>query len=274
MTFLVARAYIQPRLIDNLKVQYRVIRALMLRQILLRWGRNNLGYLWLFIEPLIFIAVIVAFVSITNGNGFEKVHVQFSIVPFLFLGVSQAMIWRFVSHKCGNAFSGNIPLLEHRNIRPIDLFLSTALVEILGVTAAFVGIYGFLLILGLLELPENIPLMIFGWVLLVWFGLAYGVFFGALSGAFDFIDFAMRGINFGLYISSGVFFAVVWLPIEYRSTVLWLPMIHGTEMMRHAYYGQKLITFEDPFYFICFNILFSFMALLIARASWLEDIRE
>lgn len=268
------KAYVQPTLLDNLKVQYQVVRALMLRQILLRWGRNNLGYLWLFLEPLIMIAVIAGFIALLNQQGFEKTHNGIGALPFLFLGVSSAWTWRMVSHKCGAAFSGNIPLLEHRYIRPLDLFLAAAVIEIFGVSTAFLVIYILLMFLGLLTLPQNLPLLIMAWVLMCWFGLAFGIFFGALSGAFEFVEMVMRGVGIILYISSGVFFAVVWLPPEYHAIVLINPMIHGTEMLRHAYFGNKLETFESPSYLIAWNIGLTFIALLIARASWLEDIRE
>lgn len=268
------KTYVQPTLLDNLKVQYQVIRALMLRQILLRWGRNNFGYLWLILEPLILIAVIAGFISLVNKHGLERAHYGIEALPFLFLGVSSAWTWRNASHKCAGVFSGNIPLLEHRFIRPFDLFLAASAVEILGVSAAFVVIYAFLMFIGLLTLPQNLPLLVMAWALMCWFSFAYGIFFGAISGAFDFFDFVMRGVNILFYISSGVFFAVVWLPAEYRDIALITPMIHGTEMLRHAYFGDKLETFESPAYLIAWNVALTFLALLIARASWLEDIRE
>lgn len=271
---IVTKTYVHPTLSDNLKVQYQVIRALVLRQILLRWGRNNLGFLWMFLEPLIMISVIAGFVSLVNHQAFEKVHLGIEPIAFIFLGVSSAWTWRFVSHKCGGAFSGNIPLLEHRYIRPLDLFFSAAVVEILGVSTAFVVIYILLMFLGLLQLPQNIPLLIVAWSLMCWFALAYGIFFGAISGAFDFVDFVMRGVNVLFYIISGTFIAVAWVPPEYRDYALITPMIHGTEMLRHAYFGDKLETFEDPAYLIAWNVGLTFLALLIARASWLEDIRE
>lgn len=271
---MVSKAYAQPSLVDSLKVQYQVIRALVLRQILLRWGRNNLGYLWLILEPLIIISVIAGFVALFRKSGFEKAYTGIDVLPFMFLGLSSAWTWRFTSQKCGGAFSGNIPLLEHRFIRPIDLFLSAAIVEIIGVSAAFVVIYALLMFIGLADLPRNIPLLIIGWSLMCWFALAYGVFFGALTGAFNFFEFAMRGLSVIFYITSGVFFAVVWLPPEYRDYALMNPMIHGTEMLRHAYFGDKLETFESPPYLIAWNVVLTFLGLLIARAPWLEDIRE
>lgn len=263
-----------PSLLDNLKVQYRVIRALMLRQILLRWGRDNLGYLWLFVEPLILIVVVVGFISIFRGQTLEKAHFGLAAIPFFFLGYSQAMLWRSVSGKCGGAFAGNLPLFEHRFIRPLDVFLSTAFVEILGVTIAVLGIYVVFMMLGLISLPNSVPLMVLGWGLLIWFSLAYGILLGALSGAFEKLTLLVRGLNILFYMTSGVFFAVVWLPPKYRDMVLWVPMVHSTEMLRHAYFGDQLQTFENPSYLILCNTVLTFFALMIARAKWLEDIRE
>ena len=34
--------------------QGRIVWALLMREIQLRWGRRNLGFAWLFCEPLIF----------------------------------------------------------------------------------------------------------------------------------------------------------------------------------------------------------------------------
>ncbi|MFN5779339.1 MAG: capsule polysaccharide export ABC transporter permease, partial [Novosphingobium sp.] len=36
------------------QVQRRVIGALLLREMLTRYGRNNIGFLWLFVEPMLF----------------------------------------------------------------------------------------------------------------------------------------------------------------------------------------------------------------------------
>lgn len=42
---------IQPAFVDAFAVQARVIRALVARELLTRYGRNNIGFLWVFVEP-------------------------------------------------------------------------------------------------------------------------------------------------------------------------------------------------------------------------------
>ena len=41
-----------------LKVQLRVIGALILRELHTRYGRENVGYLWMFLEPMLLASVI------------------------------------------------------------------------------------------------------------------------------------------------------------------------------------------------------------------------
>ena len=38
----------------SLAIQSRIVRALLLREILTRFGRHNIGFLWLFVEPMLF----------------------------------------------------------------------------------------------------------------------------------------------------------------------------------------------------------------------------
>src|SRR5688572_32749976 len=43
---------------QGLRIQGRVIGALMMRELLTRYGRHNIGFLWIMVEPLLF-AVLV-----------------------------------------------------------------------------------------------------------------------------------------------------------------------------------------------------------------------
>ena len=44
---------------QSLAIQGRVINALLMREIITRYGRQNVGFLWLFIEPLLMTFFIV-----------------------------------------------------------------------------------------------------------------------------------------------------------------------------------------------------------------------
>jgi ABC-2 type transport system permease protein/capsular polysaccharide transport system permease protein len=37
----------------SFEIQRRVIGALLMREVITRFGRHNIGFLWLFVEPMI-----------------------------------------------------------------------------------------------------------------------------------------------------------------------------------------------------------------------------
>jgi ABC-type polysaccharide/polyol phosphate export permease len=49
------------RTFRGLKLQIVIVQALLLRELQTRFGRNHLGFLWLFIEPLLLAAAIGGF---------------------------------------------------------------------------------------------------------------------------------------------------------------------------------------------------------------------
>ena len=49
-------------------VQNRVIGALLMREMQQRWGRRNLGFAWLFVEPLIFAFPVLVMWSFLRGG--------------------------------------------------------------------------------------------------------------------------------------------------------------------------------------------------------------
>ena len=68
----------------------RVIGALVLRELLTRYGRNNIGFLWLFVEPMLFVMIITAVWAATRS-----IHgSQIPIVAFALTGYTSLLMWR------------------------------------------------------------------------------------------------------------------------------------------------------------------------------------
>ena len=61
----------------SFKIQLRVIYALLMREIITRYGRHNFGFMWLFLEPMLFTTGIVILWYNLKGA-----HSNISIVPF------------------------------------------------------------------------------------------------------------------------------------------------------------------------------------------------
>jgi capsular polysaccharide transport system permease protein len=58
---------------------------------------------------------------------------------------------------------------------------------------------------------------------------------------------------------------VHWLPKAAQDVVLWLPMVHGVEMIRHGYFGDLVPTYESPTYFATFNLVMTLIGLWMVR---------
>lgn len=264
----------QPSFMGSLRVQYNVVRALILREVIFRWGRRNIGFLWLFAEPLVFVLIIVAYRGYALRSGFEIAHYGINPIAFMLTGYCLMMLWRNAGNKGSDAVSASAPLLHHRNIKITDLYFSRLILEFLGVTTAFVGLMLAGCLFGLMPWPKDPFLMIVAWMLMQWFALGYGLLLGSFMALSETFGFLWRGVSLGLVFVSGTFFMVAWLPLAARDLVLWVPMIHGTEMLRHGYYGDLIQTFENPWYLIAWNLILSLLGLIAIRNPRLIDAME
>ena len=170
--------------IDSFKIQLRVIYALLMREIITRYGRHNIGFAWLFVEPMVFTVGVAALWYATksaHGN-------DLAIIPFAIIGYSTVLCWRNAASRSGNAVEANAGLLYHKNVKVIDVFLSRALLEIIGATMSFLCLSLAFGLAGYMQLPADFLYMAGGWALLMWFTIALSWVVGSLfqlSEAFD-----------------------------------------------------------------------------------------
>ena len=243
---------------ESLKIQRRVIRALLLREMITRYGRNNLGFLWLFVEPLLVTMVIALIWKFVRGSHITDIN----IVAFMITGYPMMMLWRKSSGKAIGAVSANIGLLYHRNVRVFDLLLSRIILEVASVTVAQIAIMLLFIFIGWIDLPADIFYMIIAWLLMAFFGLGLGFVLYAISCKSEVFGKVWNAMGIVFMIASGVFYFVSSLPQQAQEIVLWVPMIHGTEMFRHGYFGATVVTMENPWYLALWDIILLLVGLL------------
>ncbi len=243
-------------------IQKRVLGALLMREILTRYGRHNIGFLWLFAEPMMFTLGVTALWTIA---GLHKVS-SLPIVAFAVTGYSSVLMWRSMPSRCISAIEPNLPLLYHRNVRLIDVFLARIALEGVGTTISFVGLI--LLFRGLewLKFPEDVLLVAAGWLMLAWFGAGIALFLGALSATSELIEKLWHPAAYILFPLSGAAFLVDTLPVVAQNAVLLLPMVHGVECLRDGYFGSKVVTHYDLSYMAAWNAGLTIVGLLRLRA--------
>ncbi len=118
-----------------------------------------------------------------------------------------------------------------------------------------------------MDAPADILTALMGWLLLAWFAFALGLIVGAASERSELIERVWHIITYLLFPLSGAAFLVDWFPKSVQEYLLWIPMIHGTEMMRHGYFGAAVHTYEDPVYLIWVNSVMLLLGLALVRET-------
>ena len=242
-------------------IQTRVISALLMREIITRYGRNNIGFLWLFVEPLLVTLSILAMWTFSGAHAVSKLN----IVAFMLTGYPMMMMWRDAANRCLNAIGSNISLLYHRNVRVLDVFVSRVLLELAGSTVAFIGLMVVFISIGVIPAPANILYMMCAWFLIAWFGGALGLILGVLAERIEVFGQLWRAFSMVLVPISGAFVFVDSLPFAVQKILLWMPMVHGTEMLRHGYFGTVVRTHENPWFIVVVNIAMTFIGLVMVQ---------
>ncbi|KXU29591.1 sugar ABC transporter permease [Sphingobium sp. 22B] len=232
-------------------IQRRVIGALLLREVLTRYGRHNIGFLWLFAEPMIFTLGVTTLWTVTKATHGSSLP----IVAFAITGYSSVLLWRNMPGRCIGAIQPNLSLLFHRQVRVEDIFFSRLLLEAMGATSSFMGLSIMFIAIGWLKPPEDVAKVIEGWFMLAWFGAALAILLGALAEQSELVDKFWHPFSYLLFPLSGAAFLVDSWPVEAQKYILYLPMVHGVEFVRDGFFGSEIRAHYDVGYMATFSAI-------------------
>lgn len=240
-------------------IQRRVLGALFIREILTRFGRHNIGFLWLFVEPMLFtVGVTLLWTAFKSTHGSNL-----PITAFAVSGYSSVLLWRNMPGRCIKAIEPNLSLLYHRYVKVVDIYISRLMLEFGGATLSFIILTLLFSFMGWMDLPEDILRVAFGWIMLAWFGAALAIFLGALSEVSEVVEKVWHPISYFLLPVSGAAYLVDALPKQLQEIVLLLPLVHGTELIREGFFGSKIHAHYDMGYLGTINLVLSFFALVL-----------
>lgn len=239
-------------LLRSSAVEWRVVHALLMREILTRFGRHNIGFLWLFVEPMLFTLGVTALWTLA-----ERLHgSDLPIAAFALTGYSAVLLWRNMPGRTIGAVEPNLALMYHRNVKVMDIFLARLILEAAGATISFVVLSIVFIAVGLIEPPEDVLRVTAGWFMLTWFGFSLAVLLGALNEEYQIIEKLWHPSAYLLFPLSGAAFLVDALPPAAQEAVLYLPMVHGVEYVREGYFGSQINARYDLQYMaLCNTVL-------------------
>ncbi len=254
-------AFSLEKFFQAVKVQVRVIKALILREMITRFGRHNIGFLWMFVEPMMFSIGITVLWTYIGGHAKGVI----TAAGFALTGYSAIVVWRNCVSRTSSSIKANKALLYHRLVTIFDIAMSRALLEWAAVTVSFVTLTIIFTELSLMSLPADPLQAVMAWALLGWFVVAAGLIAVYLDERSEIFG---RVWHVAMYLTlpfTGAFSMVSWLPEEAQSILLYSPMVNAVEMLREGYFGSSVNAKYSISYLLTCNLVFTGVALLLLQ---------
>lgn len=251
---------LKPR--SSTRVMSASIRALFLRELQTRFGQYRLGYLWVFLEPLLTIGVMV----FLFGAIMQRILPGIDYVVFLINGIIPFFMFRTGVTQAMSAVRSNQGLFSYKPVRPIDAMLARNILELLLKFIAYISFSFSFLWFGYDINFSEIPELLAYWVILFVFMVAFSLIFMVLTDFSKEIEKFFSVLFLILYLLSGVLYSIHIIAPQYREYLLWNPLIHVFELMRHAVAPTyDLVPGINIGYVICWVIVTLFIGLLLYK---------
>ena len=245
------------------QTQRRVIGALLLREIHTRYGRENIGYLWLIGEPLMLAAVM----ALLHHGGNTQYGSDIRPLPFTVLGYTTFIMFRGIVNRSSGALDANAPLLYHRMVTVFDIVTARALLEAAGTFLAFAVLLALLVGVGWANAPAR-PLYLIGALALTfWYAWAHSLIITAVSHDNRTVERLIHPYSYFMIPLSGAFFQAEWIPEPYRSWLLWVPLPHIFELARYGQFRSANLHYFDFGYIAGACLVLTWLGLLTLRAT-------
>lgn len=250
------------RTLAGFAAQSRVIHALLLREMRVRFGRRPMGFAWLFLEPLLY-ASLMAGLREVAGFGFTVPGVSifvFALVSYLPFFSFRAIVGRAPQLRA------SLQLLFHAPVKLLDIVLArhaleaAAVISVMAVLVAGLSLWGN-------ALPNSIPVLVLALVLLFLFSHALGMLAGAAAVLWEAAGKIIHPVMFLSLPLSGAIIAMQHLDPAIREALLWNPQVHIHEMVREGFFGDRLQSHFDIAYVALWVAALNLLGLAALRAA-------
>ena len=257
-----ASSWNKASLVQKFLLQCRVIGALLFREMHTRYGRENIGFLWVVGEPILFCAgVTIVWTMLRDAHEHDL-----PTTAIVLTGYVPLTMWRHCLTRAVNAYMANGSLLFHRQVTPLDIILARVILEIMGALAAGFLVFLGAWLLGYMEPPKDYGMLYLGLGFHCLFSLATALLVAALSEVSELVEKSIGIISYLSLPFSGAFTMVDWLPPRWQKMILWSPSVDNIEMIREGQFGHSAHAHYDVFY----DSWMTFLLLLIGLSLTLR----
>ncbi len=243
--------------------RFRIIEAILVRDLMVKYGRNNIGFMWAVIEPMILTTGVMVLWRIMRPDYEHGI----ALMAIVLTGYTMLTLWRHLN-ACGiHLFQRSTSLLYHRQISMDDVLLTRIFLEFLAATIALTTIYGILFLLEMVEPPKDWGLFILAWFLMGWLAGCVGAIIASTTAIYEGGDRFVQPFNYLMIPISGVFFMADWLSPTAREIMLLNPVFNCNEMFRGGVFGDDVTTYYDVGYIVSWCVGLSFLAIFVMRKA-------
>jgi capsular polysaccharide transport system permease protein len=243
-------------------IQANVIGALIMRELHTRYGRDNIGYLWVIAEPML----LAAAVALLHSGEHIRYLGGLRPIPFALVGYGIFIMFRSIVSRAETVLEANRPLLYHRQVTLFDMLAARALLEGASTTLALGLLIGLAVALGFSDPPAR-PLVLLGAIaLMLWFSFGLSMIVAAASQRSHAFG---RLLHPALYLSmplSGAFFVLAWLPQGFREVLVWLPLVQIFELARRGMFAAYQTPYVDLPYLLAWCLSLTLIGMLALTA--------
>jgi capsular polysaccharide transport system permease protein len=248
----------------GLATQWRVIHALMVRDMMMRYGRDNLGFVWTVVEPMILTAGVMFIWSIIRQGGEEH---GIRVAEFVMTGYMPLTLWRHMSARTAGLFRRASGLLYHRRISLFDIVFATLFLEFIATSAALSFVLVFATVCGFVDPIKDLRPTLCGWLLMGWLAGGVGMVTAVLTEVSDVVEHFIQPLQYLLLPISGVFYMVDWLPANFREAALLNPITHCYEAFRAGFFGDEMTLYYDYSYVAAWSLGFTFVGVALIHIA-------
>ncbi len=229
-----SRAETSP-IVQAVLTQCRVIKALILRETISRYGEHKIGFLWALIEPMALVLGFVVFLTYSSAGTFDGMPVTL----FMITGICAFFLFRNTMTQMQNAIAPNRSLLSFPQVTTFDVILARAILEVSVMLCVFMLLLFFARLYGEEIHVEN-PLGVMAALsLLIVLSIGIGYFLASISPIVPSVkQFATVVLGRPMFLTSGIFFTADSVPMPYRQWLLYNPVMHMIELTRSMFFRE------------------------------------
>ena len=237
------------------------IAALIRRERRTRFAGGAFGYLWTFLTPLAWIALVVLTFRLLN----RAPPVDVSPEIFVATGILPYVTFRQTVSALSRSAIANRYLLYFAPVSMAEILLATAVLELLNLMVTATLIFGLILILQHGPLPHD-PLRVFLGLVLAWgLGAGFGRFAAVLGQWSDTFARALPWLLRPVFWVSGIFYIASEMPGSAQALLVFSPLLHAIEILRQGFFLGFVSPISSPWIPASVALSFYLASLLIER---------